>query len=415
MLSFDAGVKLLCFVALTAVQVSVAVIYKVSQTNGGYAYSPASALTTSEFIKLCMSLLGVVWGAAMSITPPHTGVRPIGDQYALVGQTTEDDERLATPTKTAAAVPDDPDLEAPVVARARTKTVGCSARAVSLAMAQLRRDLSPSLLFHVTCLASLYAINNHLAFVLFLYVDAASISLFKSWSTAFSALMLWQFFARPIHRLQWASIALQVVGLIIVQYDPCKQGTAHAVSSYMLLLVSVLITSLCSVWNEQVIKRYSASLHSQNAALYAVGTVLNLLVFLFAPPNYPAIGKDPVTGEAVSFFAGYTLVTLGVIGCNSVLGIVITAVYKYADAIIKTFASASATGVLLFVNTVLFAMSASIVMYMGTAVVFIASYIYLTAGALPAEVLTSLTAEVAKFKAAEVAGSPSNGARKAMG
>ena len=164
-------------------------------------------------------------------------------------------------------------------------------------------------------------------------------SLFKSWATGLTAVLLWSLFSRPVSRTQWACIALQMCGLVIVQYDSCKGAPSQSMSSYALLTVSVSITAVCSVWNERVVKSGTASLHVQNAALYTCGTILNLALFFTLPASYPALGVDPATGGRPAFFHGYTAAAMAVIGCNCLLGLVITAVYKYADAIIKTFAT----------------------------------------------------------------------------
>ena len=106
-----------------------------------------------------------------------------------------------------------------------------------LAADVIYKELSFSFIMSIFGLAVLYALNNQLAFVLFLWVDPASITLFKSWSTGLSALILWQIFARPIGRLQWAAIVLQVVGLFIVQYDPCKGAASSLSTAYLLMIL----------------------------------------------------------------------------------------------------------------------------------------------------------------------------------
>ena len=462
-------ITVLCFLALTAVQVGVGVVYKLSQTNGQYRYSPASALATGEMIKLAMSLLGLAY--SLRSGGNSTGVSASDSKsteqakYALLTPALSPDEQRSTSgmgvddkadsTDTRFDIQHENDnIDEPVDVRDRqgdddrpidiaddsiaSRAAGHRAGglcALPIAVwSALRSDLSPRLVVHLVCLASLYALNNHLAFVLFLYVDPASISLFKSWATGISAVILFRFFAQPISGLQWGAIALQVLGLVITLYDPClvsgggggggggggsggggsggggssgagggtgtststmttttttittTSSTSPLLGSYLLLVLSVLITSVCSVWNEQVVKRFGASLYSQNVVLYSVGSALNVCVFYLAPSSYVAVGVDVSTGAAVSYFAGYSAAVLGVIACNSLLGLAITVVYKYADAIIKTFASATGTGVLLVINTQLFGAPARLQAYMGVAVVFIASYTYLKGGAPAAAV-----------------------------
>jgi len=385
--------QLLSFSALVVVQVVVSVVYKLSQTNGGYSYSPSSALTIAELIKLSLSLGLIIYSAYRKKT---------SSGYFRLNQLNEESSNInKTENGKSSPINSDPDVNDSSVAELLSEPVPQKANFVSpilrsrqsdepveslgimgTAYHNIVKELTPSFILSIFGLALLYCINNQLAFVLFLYVDPASITLFKSWATALSALILWQWFNRPIGKSQWAAISLQVVGLIIVQYDPCINSASSSLSSYLLLMLSVSITAICGVWNEQIVKNQNASLNVQNAALYTFGSLMNFSVYYFAPINYPASGIDAVTGTKVAFFAGYTLAAIGVILCNSVLGLIITAVYKYADAIVKTFATATATAALLFINTALFNIRASLIMYLGTFVVFIATYIYFNGGDL---------------------------------
>jgi drug/metabolite transporter (DMT)-like permease len=216
-------------------------------------------------------------------------------------------------------------------------------------------------------------LNNQLAFVLFLYVDPASVSLFKSLSSLEAAILLWTFFELDINQIQWASIVLQIIGLVIVQYDACKSSPLFAPQLYFILIGSSLITAICTVINEYLIKTCNVELNLQNTILYSFGFMLNLSVFLLFPNIYGHGRKG--------FFEGYSWIVVAVLGCNSILGIAITFVYKYADAIVKTFSTACATGILLFLNVTLFHVHANLTSFLGASVIFIASYIYFSSSA----------------------------------
>ncbi|CAF1511781.1 unnamed protein product [Adineta ricciae] len=84
-----------------------------------------------------------------------------------------------------------------------------------------------------------------------------------------------------------------------------------------------------------------------------------------------------------SFFEGYSMIAMAVVLCNSILGLATTAVYKYTDAIIKTFSTACATAVLLFLNWSLFNRPTNLNAVLGAVVIFISAYIYSSAGTIP--------------------------------
>ncbi len=68
---------------------------------------------------------------------------------------------------------------------------------------------------------------------------------------------------------------------------------------------------------------------------------------------------------------------------NAVIGLTITVIYKYTNAIAKTFCSAVATVVLFIVNATLFNLPASLNSVLSCIVVFVATYLY-TQGAMAA-------------------------------
>jgi len=311
--------KILAFLVLLLVQVLVSIVYKFSQTKGKYTYSPLSAIASAEFIKLCISLTFIWLSVSIDDSSSNNKIY--------------------------------------------NRFLAC--------YAWFRKEVQSIFIAYTFGLALLYVINNQLAFVLYLYVDMASISMFKSFSSILSAILLWLFCERTLVREQWASIILQVVGLIIVQYDSCRDAPFLAIKDYITLIVSTLITAICSVWNERLIKTYSVNMHIQNAILYTFGLTLNLTLFFFFPNLFV---KNETRKQ---FFEGYSLMVIAIILCNSVLGIVITFVYKYADVIVKTFSTACATGVLLYINVAVFKIKANLTIFLGAIVIFISSYLFL--------------------------------------
>ena len=384
---------LLAFIGLACVQVMVGVVYKLSQreTGGGssYTFNPSSALTISELIKLAMSsasYIVLVYRTTRSAAPlPSTtdevsalvsySALPLSDSSIANSNGSGHSEspgrevRGEEPIRVAM---DEEMLPEPPVTAAQPSFL-------SLLRERAASEMSRSLFFYLAGLACLYCFNNQLTFILFRLADSASVSLFKSGSTAMTAVLLWSLFSRPIVGVQWASIALQTAGLMVVQYNPTTDTSTYPSSTYLLLLLSTAITAVSSVWNEQTVKRYECSLHLQNATLYAIGSLLNGGAYLLSVHNADLsslVFSSSSSSGSISFFDGYNAAALLVIACNSVLGIVITAVYKYADAVIKTFATASATGALLLINSSIFGVHANTHAYLGTAVVFIACYTY---------------------------------------
>jgi len=178
--------------------------------------------------------------------------------------------------------------------------------------------------------------------------DPGSIQLLKSGSSFISAILLRVVSNRLVSTLQWVGIAMQVLGLTQAQYDPCLKQATLAGWIYWLISIHVLISSINGLWNEKLVKQAKVNLHLQNLILYVFGFVWNIFFYAIIPPSL--YGTPPEVG----FFDGYTFSALVVVFLNCIIGIVITAVYKYADVIVKTFGMAVSTAILFSFNWLLF-------------------------------------------------------------
>jgi hypothetical protein len=101
------------------------------------------------------------------------------------------------------------------------------------------------------------------------------------------------------------------------------------------------------------------------------------LLFFFCPLKRAS--HSPLRAQALGFFENYDGRAFIVILANAVLGIATSYVYRYADALIKTFASACSAALLLGVSAMLFGLTLTLHSVAGAVVVLTASYIYVTA------------------------------------
>ena len=139
-----------------------------------------------------------------------------------------------------------------------------------------------------------------------------------------------------------------------------------------------------------ILKKVLKKLHVVNFYLYAFGIVLNYFIYLYqSSQSYQRCVSDQKSfGEGDSsicdargFFTGYTPAAYLIIFCNSIIGIVITAVYKYADVVIKNIASSVSTACLYSLSIAFFGAKAGLQTTLGYGIVFLATYLYMLGNA----------------------------------
>ena len=136
-------------------------------------------------------------------------------------------------------------------------------------------------------------------------------------------------------------------------------------------MFSTVISALCGCYNDTLVKSSDVSLHTFNMAMYVVGFVLNLAYYVV---------KRFFDDAEPKFFDGYTGSGLGVLFLNSGIGLLITAVYKYGDAIIKSLASTVSTAMLMILSGILFGHPLRITSSLGCAIILMAALMYVYFG-----------------------------------
>lgn len=192
------SLKLTAFASLVVIQVGLALVYKAAQdSKGNYAFDTGSIMLVAELVKTLMS-------AAFFFS----------------------ELRSNDPTSTAHT-------------------------AVDAFKSQV--TASPTLPGFCLGLAVLYCINNQFTFILLQWADAANFNLIKGGASVVATLMLRFGLGRDFSSVQYAACALQCFGLITAQFGAtCTNTPVLSSATYSLLLVSLTITSLCSVINEKV-------------------------------------------------------------------------------------------------------------------------------------------------------------------
>ncbi|XP_049515332.1 UDP-N-acetylglucosamine transporter-like isoform X2 [Dermacentor silvarum] len=185
--------------------------------------------------------------------------------------------------------------------------------------------------------AGLYTVQNNLLFFALSLLDAATYQVtyqLKILTTAmFSVWML----KRRISKQQWFSLVLLIIGVALVQMptgEEAPEAMAKQGSYQFLGLIAVLISCLSSgfsgIYLEKLLKEITWSLWIRNIQLAIFGCLLGIVAMLMSDWNQLCVN---------GFFQGYNVITWIVILLQTFGGLVVSLAVRYADSILKGFAT----------------------------------------------------------------------------
>lgn len=185
----------------------------------------------------------------------------------------------------------------------------------------------------------------------------------------FSVLML----GKPLSRLQWLALFILFCGVALVQVQPSNSSQSKvAVEQRPLLgLVAVLIqcclSGFAGVYFEKILKGTNQSIWLRNVQLGIIGSVIGLITM--------EINDGPKVTEK-GFFFGYDYVVWTVICLQSFGGLVVAVVVKYADNILKGFATSGAIIISCIAAIYFFDFHLSLQFFVGATLVIISVFMY---------------------------------------
>lgn len=252
--------------------------------------------------------------------------------------------------------------------------------------------------------AMLYAIQNNLQYVASHALDPSTFQVtyqLKILTTAlFSVILL----NRSLPILKWASLVMLTAGIALVSLeesnhrnakasvksdpDPSSAlsdlldaqngsaAVAEAASSndrpeffvgLMAVLIACILSGLAGVYFEKILKNTQGSIWLRNIQLSFFSLPFSLLAVYL---------KD---GEGVTeqgFFAGYDMLVITAIACQSAGGLIVAVVVKYADNILKGFATSISIVISAIASVALFGSHIGTIFIFGTILVLSATYMY---------------------------------------
>ena len=177
--------------------------------------------------------------------------------------------------------------------------------------------------------------------------------------------------------LQWLALLILFCGVSVVQLEQGESGKKDLANSTerpqspMLGLIAVLISCLMSgfagVYFEKILKGTKQTVWLRNLQLGSIGIVIGLITVTVTD------GKDV---REKGFFFGYDWLVWFVVCLQSFGGLMVAVVVKYADNILKGFATSAAIILSMLCSIYFFNFSPSFQFYVGASLVMLAVYMY---------------------------------------
>jgi len=182
----------------------------------------------------------------------------------------------------------------------------------------------------------LYTVQNNLLYLALTNLDAATYQILyqmKILTTAiFSATML----RRRFSTTKWASLVVLTFGVAVVQvsgssdHEASEDDDRNRLVGLVAVLSAACTSGFSGVYFEKILKGSDVSLWIRNIQM-GIPSVFIALVTVVAEDS------EEVTRKG--FFVGYSPMVVSVITVQAVGGLIVAVVVKYADNVLKVFAS----------------------------------------------------------------------------
>lgn len=183
--------------------------------------------------------------------------------------------------------------------------------------------------------ALLYTLQNNMIYVALANLEATTFQVGYQSKVITTAVLSVIMLNRSLSWMKWAALLLLTFGIICTQITSKSSAAAGAPDPHLNTTVgiaAVLFSAFCSafagVYFEKILKGTNPSVWMRNAQLAAFSAVIGIATYLITEP------------PSTRFFQGYNSLVWSIIAVQAAGGLIIAVVVKYADNILKGFATA---------------------------------------------------------------------------
>ncbi|CEL99631.1 unnamed protein product [Vitrella brassicaformis CCMP3155] len=223
--------------------------------------------------------------------------------------------------------------------------------------------------------ALLYTIQNNLLFVALSHLSGAMYQVTYQLKILTTALLSVMILHKQLSLLKWLSLIVLTAGVALIQIPPSSNnavkpdtfGGSTAIG-LAAVLAACFTSGLAGVLLERILKGAKVSIWVRNIQLALFGAMMGLAGCLVY--DGAAVARD-------GFFQGYNGLVWTVILLQALGGMVVAAVLKYADNILKCFGNATSIALSCLLSYHLIGdFTPSLFYVVGTSLVIVAMYLY---------------------------------------
>jgi len=251
---------------------------------------------------------------------------------------------------------------------------GCISSSLNIVRQHFFR--SPTEALKVAVPGLLYTVQNNLLFISLSNLSGAVYQVTYQLKILTTAVLSVMILGKVLGPTKWSALMTLTAGVALIQLPRGSGGGASAnapaqgspVVGLVAVLSACLTSGLAGVWLEKILKQTDASIWLRNIQLAFFGSVLGLL---------GAWVQDGSKIRADGLMQGYSTLVWGVILLQAVGGLVVAAVLKYADNILKCFGNACSIVLSCLLSAALLhEFEPDMLFVMGTLLVILATTLY---------------------------------------
>jgi len=219
----------------------------------------------------------------------------------------------------------------------------------------------------------MYCVQNNLLYFALSNLDAATYQVcyqLKILTTAVFSMVLLQ---RKFSPKKWFALILLTVGVSIVQVSGSNDSSKSESEkqSQFVGLIAVLCAACTSgfsgVYFEKVLKGSQTSLWLRNVQM-GIPSIIVAFITVYA--------KDAKAVSEQGFLGGYTSLVWTVVTVQAVGGLIVAVVVKYADNVLKVFATSFSIVISCVISAIFFDFHASFAFTIGASLVVVSTVLY---------------------------------------